>query len=283
MIPRTLLICLILVVPGVAFAQSPADESNQRGMEAFADGDFAGAAEHFARAYQLEPDPAFRKSEAVAWFKAERCNEAIEAANAFILKWKGAPGEADEASSVIANCKVDLAEEAMAAGGFELAETLLGEAEEAARDDYTRDRISGARVELTRLRAEQKSEPEESLSADPAIVADPEPVEPAPRSKLPATLALAVGGAATVGAAALHVLTLTSTVPALEEAQTGDRDTWEARARRVDTARILVPTLYALGGLGIGVGVWLSIDPPSETESNPNGEVTAGFSWSQRF
>ncbi len=252
----------------IAYAQG-ADEWNDAGVAAFQGGDFVGAAENFGRAYAADADPIFRKSEAVAWFKAERCDEAITAANAFLLQWRGAAEETDEAASVVANCKVTLANSATEAESYDLAERLLFEADAIARDQYTRDRISAARVELATRRAAVKD-----------VVVAPPP-QPPPRSIVPAIATISVGGALVATAAVLHIVTLTSTVGRLKDAQTGAENEHARIARSVDTARILVPTLYAAGGAVLGVGVWLWIKPGRSVERE--SELSAGLSWSRPF
>lgn len=271
----------VVCIAATAHAQD-ADALNQAGIEAFAQEDYAEAARQFAAAYDADPDPIFRKSEAVAWFKAGRCEEAITAANAFLLQWQGGAAESDEAASVVANCKVNLAEEAIASRSFELAERLLFEAEAAARDSYTKDRVSTTRVELAKSRqaaTAPKDEPTEKV-----IVVE-KPPEAEPRSApTGAYVSLATGGALVVAGAILHVVTLTKTVPALEEeAAGGDEQRHTKLAQQVDTARILVPTLYGIGGAALGLGVWLLLDRQPDAPEPTSTPVSAGFWFSGRY
>jgi len=272
-----ILAALACLVAAPAVHAQDADALNQAGMAAFSEGDFVAAAQNFANAYAADPDPIFRKSEAVAWFKAARCDEAITAANAFLLQWKGSAEESDEAASVLANCKVNLADQAMLTKSFELAERLLFEAESAARDTYTRDRISAARVELARLRQE-----EIVAAKDPdVVVPQPEPAREGPA--VGAVVTLASGAGIVLVAAVLHVATFTTTIPNLERAQDGDKAGYDRLARRLNTARILVPTLYAIGGVASGLGVWMMIDRQPDAASARRSGASAGLVWSGHF
>lgn len=269
----------------VAFAQD-ADALNEQGIEAFAAGRYEEAAQSFAAAFDADADPIFRKSEAVAWFKAGQCEPAVEAANAFLLEWRGAPAETDEAASVVANCKVEFAEEAMEAKSFELAERMLDEAAQTARDTYTTDRISHARIALARLRREQteastktgESAVAEKIAPPPPVVADAGP-------PVGGVVSLATGGALIAAGAIWHIVSLTQTVPRLEaEADGGDRDRHARLSQRVDVARVLVPTLYGLGFATAGLGLWFFIDRNESTErAQRRDEAVVGLSLSGRF
>jgi tetratricopeptide (TPR) repeat protein len=290
---RHALSCLILGAVCLHTAPVFADDAdalNQEGIDAFAAGDYVVAAEKFAEAYASEPDPVFRKSEAVAWFKAERCEPAIEAANAFLIEWEEGGDAVDEAESVIANCKIVLARDAMESESFDLAERLLFEAEDHARDDYTRDRISATRVDLAHARREAVAAPsdggdepptKEVASSGPAEVS--ESAEPKETSNPAGPIGVISGATLVVSAGVWHVVTLLHTVPRLQAvADGGDFQEYERLARSVDTARWAVPALYAAGATTMGVGAWFWFRKnPDRSQTTGGPEV--GVSFSVRF
>lgn len=279
-LPTTILVALLVLgVSSVGSAQTP-DELNQAGIEAFAAGEFERAAQNFKAAHDKDPDPIFRKSEAVAWFKAGNCEDAIEAANAFLLQWNDGEAEANEASSVVANCKIELATTAADSDSFDLAERLLFEAEQHARDSYTRDRISSARVELARQRKAALEEERAARQEKEVVIA--EPPAPEPRSRVPGYATIAAGSALLVAGGVLHTVALARTAPRLRDAEYGDRAEYDQLARRLDTSRILVPVLYAVGAATLGTGIWLTVNKSGE-EPSRSGEVSGGVSFSGRF
>lgn len=283
----TLFLAVLWAVPAVA---ADADALNEEGLEAFSAGDFVAAAEKFAEAYASEPDPVFRKSEAVAWFKAERCDPAIKAANAFLLEWDEGGDAVGQAESVIANCKVELAEDAMEAASFELADRLLFEAEEHAQDQYTRDRISTTRVELASARRaaagkdneddEKNDEVETADGPDQTTPNEDDAATASPRSSPIGPIGFFAGGAMLVTAAIWHAVTLLATVPRLEDAADGgDPDKHAKLGRAVDTARWAVPALYVAGATTMGVGAWFWFNDNSDSEKARGSEAGVSFFW----
>lgn len=273
---RYLSACLVtaavMLFAGEVFAES-ADELNEQALAAFEQHRFVEAAQLFARAYRGDPDPTFRKSEAIAWFKADRCDEAINAANAFLHEVKDGR-DTSEAQAVVANCKTTMAESAIDARSFALAEKLLFEADQIAPDGFTRDRITATRVTLANARTAARA------GNEPA----PEPIAPPPvvqarPSAAPGWVAIGAGASAVIAGAIWHTVTLTSTVPRLKtEANGGDPDVHQRLSRQVSTARSMVWVLYGLGAAGIGIGGWYVISKSGEQSGD---EV--GISWSARF
>lgn len=270
--------CAMLATSPSAFAQA-ADDLNTQALATFERGEYEQAAALFAQAYAIDPDPTFRKSEAVAWFKADRCEDAIIAANAFLHATRGTASAGDrvEPQAVVANCKTSMAETAIGTNSFSLAERLLFEAEQIAPDDYTRDRITATRVTLANARARR-----DGKSANPNEVT---PIEPPPkvdaaRSSAPGWVAVGVGASALVAGAVWHTVTLTNTVPALrEEANGGDPDQHRRLSRQVSTARTMVWVLYGLGGASMGFGGWYLMTKDGAQTAG----TEVGLSWSGRF
>lgn len=271
---------LLLTLAGTASAASPeADRLNGQALTAYADGDYLTAALAFADAYALDPDPMFRRSEALSWFKAGDCKRAMTAANAF-LHTKPPAEMSAEPTAVVANCKVTFAEDAVKVGSYDLADRLLFEAEELANDRYTEDRIVAVRVELANLRQNQTSTAPAAETPPPDVEQTKEtiePLRPAPRSNTPGWIAMGVGAGALTAAIVWHVVALTRTVPQLElESDGGDRARHQRLSRQTTTARTVVPLLYAVGTVGIGLGVWHTINVQG-------GDRSVGLSWATRF
>ncbi len=234
-------VSIALLCPSAAWADEAA-WYNDSGAEAFRAERYAEAARSFHRAWELSSQPVTRKNEAIAWFKAGRCKEALLAAASYFEHSGTTRGGRNEAMVIIANCKVEMADTATLAGDFELADELLDETEAMQLDTYTREKINLARV---RLAAAQSADDERSG-----------------RKRLGAALT-ATGGGLVVAAVAYHVAVMASTVPRIDDvaADGDDRDTYDQLSRRLRVSRWLVPTLYAAGAGTAGVGIYLLARP----------------------
>jgi tetratricopeptide (TPR) repeat protein len=229
----------LLLVGSDAFAQNDRaamNRLNDEGFREFQAGRFANAAQKFRQAYDAFPDPNLRKNEAIAWFKAGRCNEALPAANAFLISEGTSEPDRLEARSVVANCKVEMAQNAIAAESWSLAEQLLDDAESLEPDDYARDQIALTRVDLAKARKQEA------------------------RTPSPLGWILVGSGAAVVGGALVYWLV---TIPDRRESETiatndPDFDRVQARA---NTSRWLVPVALAAGGATTAVGIYLVLSP----------------------
>jgi tetratricopeptide (TPR) repeat protein len=273
----------IFSLAAAADAQQPEGEAtafelNDQGIVAFQEGRFEDAARAFAEAYVLNQDEALRKNEALAWFKAGKCDPAVAAANKFLLVDGILDSDRTDVSAVISNCKVEFARTALAAGDLELAESLLSQAEEAVPDPVVRDRIAGVRVDIATersRRADEASAAAENTSR-PTTSADARLDPPAPGW----ALYTFIGGLTTVGATfAYHMIALGWQRTFLDMAQDGgDADKFDSLRKRVHTARVLVPVFYTLGVGAAATGAWFTFiaEPPAERGSAPTVGIAAG-------
>lgn len=246
----TLLVLLSLATD--AFAQDDREEMNRLnddGFREFQAGRFANAAQRFRQAYDAFPDPNLRKNEAIAWFKAGKCNEALPAANAFLISDDTSEPDRLEARSVVANCKVEMAHKAIETQSWSLAEQLLDDAESLEPDPYARDQIALTRVDLAKARKQSAQRPS------------------------PVGWVLVGTGAAIVGGAIVYWLV---TIPDRRESETiptndPDYDRVQGRAR---ASRWLVPVSLAVGGAATAVGLYVVLTPGSPDDAKP---TTAGL------
>lgn len=143
--------CVALWCLPAAAQTGDADEMNRLNDEGFVEfraGRYAEAAGRFREAYAAYPDPNLRKNEAVAWFKAGACDQAMPAANGFLIAPDTSDSDRLEARSILANCRVEMARKAFETQSWELATSLLDEAESLEPDRYAQDQIAIARVEM---------------------------------------------------------------------------------------------------------------------------------------
>jgi tetratricopeptide (TPR) repeat protein len=265
----------LLVVAGLlsaapAYAQS-VRELNEQGLKAFAEGRYVDAAESFDQAYELEPKPELLKNEAVSWYKAERCKEAVESAHLFLTFPDTESAERIEISSLLGACKVKLAKDAIEAHSFELADRLLEEVEDSQPDDLLADRVARTRIALAKAREEFGEQAEETpaesgqtTAGDSTTVTEVGTVEPEPRNNGPGWALVGVGAASLVGAIVYHTVMATVVEPNFHSvAHEGtDRDRYDKLDRQLRTANVLVPTLYSVGAVSTVVGiVWVARSP----------------------
>ncbi|MEZ4460239.1 MAG: hypothetical protein R3E66_11040 [bacterium] len=279
---RTWIILLLLCgLASPAVAQTRAEKKqikalNEAGITAFQEGRFADAAASFREAWKIHPDPTLRKNEAIAWFKANNCKEASEAATSFLDAADTDPEARGEINSVLANCRVEYAREAMRFKDFKLAEDFLAQAENLATADVTKENIRQARLELAKAR----SEVEAPVEATPTVVtANAEPTQPV----WPYVVA-GTGAAIVLTAAIYHVVSLTSTASEYEDVAAAGRDKarYNELASSLDTARWLVPTLYAVGLATTGVGAYF-VFGREDTATTPAAPTSAGVTFSGSF
>ncbi|AWV89681.1 hypothetical protein [Bradymonas sediminis] len=144
--------------PTAAWAHSNADsnarmlELNEQGFAAFGEEDYLRAARKFEAAHDYVADPILRKNAAIAWFKAERCVEASEAAVFFLLAEGTLRQDRDEARSVWGHCQLDQADRAFAAGDVDRAEAIIARVDAVRTDARVKQRLAGARMRLIEMR-----------------------------------------------------------------------------------------------------------------------------------
>ncbi len=253
-----MLAVFVIFAPIDAAAESAAD-ANRRGVKAYKIGEFAVAAEAFQVAWKLSENFAARKNEAIAWFKAERCPEAITAAASFVSYGTGPRADFVEVNSVIANCKAAFARAAIAAADLELADTLLDEVRYLEVDEYAREQVNLARVDLQQA---WRHAPR-PIAGEPAVAGSTATVTRKPRPW--AYLLFGAGIGTLVGAVSYHLAVNATTMPRLRTA-VADRNTDPQEtlrlARRASTANVLIPVLYLVGaGATLAGGYFVFVAP----------------------
>lgn len=261
-------------------------ELNEAGFEAFEQGRFDDAAGLFSRAYDLVPDPALRKNEAVAWFKAKRCDAAISAANKLLLLEDAPEPDRAEVRTIIANCKVEFARDALETGSIGVAREFLAEAEALASDQHVVDQIKVVRLEIARR--ENVDEAVDDPAPKPETTVTQRKSAPARPGWKDAPAwqwsVLGAGGAMAIGGLVLHAVALGWQSRFLEMARSGgDPAEFDALRRRVHTARVAVPVLYGLGAVGVGAGTTMIFVLPSLEHDVAHRRVRAGFRFAAQF
>ncbi len=251
-----MLLCLLLL-PSLAFAET-ADERmtrlNAQGFEEFQAGRFAAAANRFREAYEAKPDPNLRKNEAIAWFKAGRCKEAVPAANAYLIAGPSVDSEAMEARSIVANCKVEMARDAIRARSWALADQLLDEADSLQPDQYAQDQVRQARLELATAQSE------------------------APREVSVLGWVFVGTGAAIVGGTIVYwLLTIPDRRDSEQLPMTDPR--WESVRKRARTSRWLVPVALAGGAALAGTGIYMVLNPATNREAGATAILGLRHRW----
>lgn len=241
-------------------------ELNDEGFDAFEAGRFAEAAQTFAEAWQLSGESSFRKNEALAWFRAEKCDNAIDAGNMFLLGEKIPAEDRLDIHSVIANCKAALASTAIDAGDLALADIMLTDAEALEPDPVARDRVAAVRVELAEARAEE----ERRLEAAENETLELPPTAPPPKSRPVLGYALtSAGGALLAGTIVYNLMArgwATDVQDIASDSSLGSRDEFDRKQRSVKTARTAVPVLYAVAGITLAGGVTLIVTHRNEED-----------------
>ncbi|MFW6058385.1 MAG: hypothetical protein ACOC9W_05975 [Persicimonas sp.] len=232
-------------------------ELNEEGFSAFAEGDFEAAARKFEQAHGFVPDPNLRKNAAIAWFKADDCERASRQAVFFLLADEMTIKDRVEARSVLGHCRLEVAEEALEQGDEDRAAEIA---------DYvaaleTDERVNERRQTIDRRLGRAETRP------------------PPTRAHIARTEWAVVGAGVAIlaGSALYHVLSARQedTLDALE--RTGSH---AARQRQlqdnVDTAGWLVPSLYGVGAITTGTGLWLALSADTPETKQPAASPRAG-------
>lgn len=267
---------LLFVASPVAAQQEEVRELNARGLEAFSKGEYVEAAELFGRAYALDPQGELLKNQAVAWYKAERCTEAVESAHQFLLRGDVVPDERKEIQGLLGACKVRLAREALDAGSFELAEKLLDDVEAMNPDPVLADRVALVRVEIAKKRSATQAEQAETgtlvVPLDGLEPREQDEVEVDREQDRSSTSGsgwslVGIGSAMLVGGLVYHIVAATSLQPEFREVAAAgvDRQRYDDLDRSLRTANVLVPTLYGMGAAVATTGIFLVVRKPADS------------------
>ncbi len=278
-------IAVIAATPPVTAQDDEGVRLNETAITLFQQGEYRESAETFARAYELLREPVIRKSEAIAWFRADDCEKASVAANKFLLIQGTSESDRADVTSVLANCRVHFAREAIASGDYSLAEEFLRKAEELEPDRLVVEEIGVARLELARAQkaeADAETAAAEQPDADEPISEMVDAPEPEPRPDVLAWSLIGSGGAVVLGTVVYHAAALGWQNEVIRMAdEGGGPQRFDSLKKRVSVARVMVPVLYAVGVATAGAGVYFLVAP----EQNADGErgTTISLGWSATF
>ncbi len=286
--PLFVFIALTLYCASAVAQNDDVASLNDLGMSEFAAGRYAEAADVFTRAYALEPRPELLKNAAVAWYRAEKCPNAISAASSFLQSEPVDSGESAQMRGLLGACKVRLAHEAVAAGSLDLAERLLDEVAASDPNEALSGRIDAVRIQIAQRRASDNvKEPLppvgfalDEFAIEPTRVHGPadttvvEGPRDTPRSSGAAgPIMMAVGGTALAGTLVYHLVAATQMQPEFRRvaADGADRTRYDQLDKRLRFANLMIPVGYVVGGLAAGYGVFLWVN------RTPEGDTVAGW------
>ncbi len=225
-------------------------ELNEAGFNAFAAGDFVEAAKKFEKAHDYVPDPILRKNAAIAWFKADRCKEASRAAVFFLLADEMNTKDRIEARSVLGHCRLEKAERDIAAGKLDQAAAIIKRVAYLETDKRVHARLKAARMNLVHARAETGAPPSRSANVGWVLVG--------------------TGAAILAGNIAYHLISHhdQSELDSLRADHANPTRQLQLQDN-LDTAGWLVPTLYGVGAVTTGTGLWLVVSGSGQETQKP--------------
>lgn len=251
----------VLACSAPAFAQDVV-KLNEEGIVAFSEGRFEEAAQKFNQAYAIKPEAPLKKNEALAWFKANKCSEALAAAKEYLALNAGDEVSTREAQTVAVRCYIERAEAELAAGNFDLVTTAVADAR--ANSPAPEDEATLVRIEAD-ANAKREAAEAERLAAQAAAAKAAEEAaraeRDAQRGGSARTLGLALtagGGAIVLGTLVYHIALATGAAPKFKDAAAaGNREDYDRLGKRLETGNWLIPTLYTVGLATSGLGVFL--------------------------
>ncbi len=232
-------------------------ELNEEGFSAFGEGDFEAAARKFEQAHGFVPDPNLRKNAAIAWFKAGNCERASRQAVFFLLADEMTIKDRVEARSVLGHCRLEVAEEALEEGDEVQAAEIADYVAALETDERVNRRLQTIDRRLGRADTRQPPTRAHIARTEWAIVG--------------------AGVAVLAGSALYHVLSARQedTLDALQ--RTGTNAVRQRQLQdNVDTAGWLVPSLYGVGAVTTGTGLWLALSADTPDTKQPAPAPQAG-------
>lgn len=250
---KTLAIAFFLALVVIA-APAFADDSYNKMLElsgeasqAFREGNIEQAAEKFAEAYSVYPEPVMLKNQMIARFALKDCTQAMTLGQRFMATAQQ-PSEEDieDVHGVFAECGLQAAEAAMDEGNTSLATKEL---EEATPYFFTEEQAQRGQT-LRDAMAKDSAEPE-----PPSVKEEP---TRARTLSQPLGIGLsALGGATLIGNSIWYVSARSKRAELDEVAQAGtDPARFEELQSSLVTANWAIPTLYVVGTAALGTGLY---------------------------
>ena len=236
---------------------------NEKGFELFAEGQFDDAARSFSQAYKLYPDINLRKNESLAWFKHGDCERARIAGRLFLNAQNISQADKRDARTVFVRCTLTLAKQSLDDNEDYKAQLYLDEAS-------------------TMYMSPEDKATHKKLSDDIALR----------RTSGSSGISRSVAGWGLVGAGAVvltsamlyHVFINDDEEELITISQKGgDRARYDKLAQRLDTAQVLLPTLYTASILSLAAGGTLLLWPSIEASTQSNAQNPVGATFHVRF
>jgi tetratricopeptide (TPR) repeat protein len=241
------------------------DEVNARGFAAFDRGDFTGAAAIFMAAHEIYGDPNLLKNAAIAYYAAGRCDRARQNALAFLKAPDALAADRGEMTRLIGRC------DALAEAELEKQKELERQKELEKQKELDKQKELELQAELERQKELEKLEP------------PPKKDEVASASKTLGGVLMGVGSATLVSTVIYHAYAFQESEELREiSLMGGDARRYAELSSSVDTARVVVPTLYAVSGALIGGGAWLVFRPERDEETQQT-RVSFHLGYTARF
>lgn len=247
-------IIAIVAVPLTSFADGDHArmlELSDLATEAVNGEQFERGAVKFREAYDTYPDPILLNNEMIAWFQAGDCSNALRASHRYLDTDDVEPEDLPTLDAIQKNCHLQLAQDAAKEENPYLTTYHLEQLSRFDLDDDDQDTYDDLRDDLAEIR--------------PFDTDDDEP-ETFAHTSYSNTLhwAQISGGVAIAGiGAALHVVALDRQSQLRSLADSDDpHDATRFQQKQQDwgsyqrTTRWAVPTLYAVGALSIGSGIY---------------------------
>lgn len=281
-------VVLLTSLSGAAFAQDIV-KLNEEGISAFSEGRFEEAAQKFSQAYAIKPEPPLKKNEALAWFKADKCTEALGAAKEYLALGVDDELSTREARTVAVRCYIKQAQTEIAAGNLDQTTATLADARTYSPMPEDEQILAALEGQVQAQRDAAEADRQAAIAQAEARRAQEAEQQRRDRAK---TLGLGVaagGGAIVLGTLIYHIALATGTASKFKDAAAnGDRAQYDKLGKRLETGNWLVPTLYAVGLAAGGVGGYLWWSASAHETAPPQtarilGLDTVGFTASWRF
>lgn len=155
-----ILVLLLVALP--AFAQDDSKALNAEGLKKFSAGEYEVAADFFARAYAIDPQPEFLKNRSVSLYRAKKCPQAISVVSEF-LATNPPEREAAEIKGLLRACRVTLAERSVEKEDFASAKRFMKEVTD---DPALQIRIDTVRAAIKKYDDDEKAKEDEKLQEE---------------------------------------------------------------------------------------------------------------------
>ena len=136
----------------------------------FLQGQFAEAAQAFRDAYRIYPDPVLLKNQMIAFYRADRCDDAIAPGQAFLASGEANPTDRHDVQTVLVSCELQTAELMLEGGRLLESQRALARAETYQPEEDQQEKIEAVRARIKEARKDEAAEartPQQQLPATP--------------------------------------------------------------------------------------------------------------------